>query len=229
LRRGVLVEATDEVCSQGHPLVILRDGNGPFLTCALLPEHTDSRPLPGEELELEKNHEGGPDIHDEIADNDATEGHQSELDQLLSEWLERADHLTSREQRVLQLRFGLEDGRARTLEEIGREFNCTQERIRQIEQKALRRLRHPSNFIACPRYPPVKATDEVCSLGHPMVIRLGRNGRFLACSLFPEHKESRPIPGEEPEVPASDGPPPPLQQPFEAVCPSSDQDHPRKA
>jgi DNA topoisomerase-1 len=41
-------------------------------------------------------------------------------------------------------------------------------------------------------------TDEVCSLGHPMVIRLGRNGRFLACSLFPEHKESRPLPGEEP-------------------------------
>jgi len=40
-------------------------------------------------------------------------------------------------------------------------------------------------------------TDEVCSLGHPMVIRLGRNGRFLACSLYPEHKESRPLPGEE--------------------------------
>ena len=42
-----------------------------------------------------------------------------------------------------------------------------------------------------------EATDEVCSLGHPMVIRLGRNGRFLACSLYPEHKESRPLPGEE--------------------------------
>jgi DNA topoisomerase-1 len=48
-------------------------------------------------------------------------------------------------------------------------------------------------------------TDEVCSLGHPMVIRLGRNGRFLACSEFPEHKESRPLPGEEPEVPALPG------------------------
>ena len=43
-----------------------------------------------------------------------------------------------------------------------------------------------------------EATDEVCSLGHPMIIRLGRNGRFLACSLYPEHKESRPLPGEEP-------------------------------
>jgi DNA topoisomerase-1 len=42
-----------------------------------------------------------------------------------------------------------------------------------------------------------EATDEVCSLGHPMVIRLGRNGRFLACSTFPEHKESRPLPGDE--------------------------------
>jgi DNA topoisomerase-1 len=41
-------------------------------------------------------------------------------------------------------------------------------------------------------------TDEVCSLGHPMVIRLGRNGRFLACSMYPEHKETRPLPGEEP-------------------------------
>ena len=41
-------------------------------------------------------------------------------------------------------------------------------------------------------------TDELCSLGHPMVIRLGRNGRFLACSMYPEHKESRPLPGEEP-------------------------------
>jgi DNA topoisomerase-1 len=50
-----------------------------------------------------------------------------------------------------------------------------------------------------------EATDEVCSEGHPMVIRLGRNGRFLACSLYPEHKESRPLPGEEPEVPVLPG------------------------
>ncbi|MEP6774258.1 MAG: RNA polymerase sigma factor RpoD, partial [Chloroflexota bacterium] len=52
--------------------------------------------------------------------------------------------LTKRERKVLQLRFGLEDGRARTLEEVGREFNVTRERIRQIETKALRKLRHPS-------------------------------------------------------------------------------------
>jgi DNA topoisomerase-1 len=48
-------------------------------------------------------------------------------------------------------------------------------------------------------------SDEVCSVGHPMVIRLGRNGRFLSCSLYPEHKESRPIPGEEPETVAMAG------------------------
>ncbi|MBQ6058752.1 MAG: sigma-70 family RNA polymerase sigma factor, partial [Clostridia bacterium] len=52
--------------------------------------------------------------------------------------------LTPREERVLKLRFGLEDGRARTLEEVGKEFNVTRERIRQIEAKALRKLRHPS-------------------------------------------------------------------------------------
>jgi RNA polymerase primary sigma factor len=52
--------------------------------------------------------------------------------------------LTPREEKVLKLRFGLEDGRSRTLEEVGREFNVTRERIRQIEAKALRKLRHPS-------------------------------------------------------------------------------------
>ena len=52
-----------------------------------------------------------------------------------------------------------------------------------------------------------EATDDVCSEGHPMVIRLGRNGRFLACSLFPEHKESRPLPGDEqPDLPGSGEP-----------------------
>ena len=54
------------------------------------------------------------------------------------------DSLTGRERRVLQLRFGLDDGHARTLEEVGREFGLTRERIRQIEVQALRKLRHPS-------------------------------------------------------------------------------------
>jgi RNA polymerase primary sigma factor len=65
--------------------------------------------------------------------------------QLLKEQVEGVlDSLTTRERRVLQLRFGLEDGRSRTLEEVGRDFNVTRERIRQIEAKALRKLRHPS-------------------------------------------------------------------------------------
>ena len=51
--------------------------------------------------------------------------------------------LTPREEKVLRLRFGLEDGRPRTLEEVGKEFNVTRERIRQIEAKALRKIRHP--------------------------------------------------------------------------------------
>ena len=64
---------------------------------------------------------------------------------LLTEQLvEVLDTLTDREQKVLRLRFGLDDGRARTLEEVGKEFNVTRERIRQIEAKALRKLRHPS-------------------------------------------------------------------------------------
>ncbi|MHA2315426.1 MAG: RNA polymerase sigma factor RpoD, partial [Candidatus Hermodarchaeia archaeon] len=65
--------------------------------------------------------------------------------QLLKEQIDKVlDELTEREKKVLQLRFGLRDGRARTLEEVGREFNVTRERIRQIEGKAIRKLRHPT-------------------------------------------------------------------------------------
>ena len=63
---------------------------------------------------------------------------------LKEQLLEVLSTLTDREQKVLRLRFGLDDGRARTLEEVGKEFNVTRERIRQIEAKALRKLRHPS-------------------------------------------------------------------------------------
>ncbi len=64
---------------------------------------------------------------------------------LLREQLEEVlNTLTDREKKVLSLRFGLEDGRGRTLEEVGKEFNVTRERIRQIEAKALRKLRHPT-------------------------------------------------------------------------------------
>ena len=66
------------------------------------------------------------------------------ISMLKEQLVEVLDTLTEREQKVLKLRFGLEDGRARTLEEVGKEFDVTRERIRQIEAKALRKLRHPS-------------------------------------------------------------------------------------
>ncbi|MEE9528631.1 MAG: sigma-70 family RNA polymerase sigma factor, partial [Dehalococcoidia bacterium] len=66
--------------------------------------------------------------------------------QLLKEQVDKVlDELSEREKRVIQLRFGLKDGHPRTLEEVGKEFSVTRERIRQIEAKALRKLRHPQH------------------------------------------------------------------------------------
>ena len=88
----------------------------------------------------EDNHLG-----DFIEDRNALPPPDAASKQLLKEQIDGVlSTLTPREQRVLQLRFGLEDGRSRTLEEVGKEFKVTRERIRQIEAKALRKLRHPS-------------------------------------------------------------------------------------
>jgi RNA polymerase primary sigma factor len=84
-------------------------------------------------------------LGDFIEDRNAMPPVDAASKQLLKEQIDGVlSTLTLRERRVLQLRFGLEDGRSRTLEEVGREFNVTRERIRQIEAKALRKLRHPS-------------------------------------------------------------------------------------
>ena len=84
-------------------------------------------------------------LGDFIEDRDALPPADAASKQLLKEQIDKVlSTITPREQRVLQLRFGLEDGRSRTLEEVGREFMVTRERIRQIEAKALRKLRHPS-------------------------------------------------------------------------------------
>ncbi|MFC2034586.1 RNA polymerase sigma factor RpoD [Chloroflexota bacterium] len=84
-------------------------------------------------------------LSDFIEDRDALPPVDAASKQLLKEQIDEVlSCLTPREQRVLVLRFGLEDGRSRTLEEVGQEFNVTRERIRQIEAKALRKLRHPS-------------------------------------------------------------------------------------
>ena len=84
-------------------------------------------------------------LGDFIEDDTALSPADSATFSMLREELANAlESLTERERQVVKLRFGLEDGRARTLEEVGREFNVTRERIRQIEAKALRKLRHPS-------------------------------------------------------------------------------------
>jgi RNA polymerase primary sigma factor len=96
-------------------------------------------------LEAPIGEEEDSHLGDFIEDRDALPPVDAASKQLLKEQIEEVlMALTPREQRVLRLRFGLEDGRSRTLEEVGQEFNVTRERIRQIEAKALRKLRHPS-------------------------------------------------------------------------------------
>ena len=77
-------------------------------------------------------------------DQVAVPADQAAFTLLREQLMEALETLTEREQKVLRLRFGLDDGRPRTLEEVGKEFHVTRERIRQIEAKALRKLRHPS-------------------------------------------------------------------------------------
>ena len=96
-------------------------------------------------LETPIGEEDDSHLGDFIPDDDSPAPHDSAAYTLLKEQLEEVmGTLTPREAKVLKLRFGLEDGKARTLEEVGREFMVTRERIRQIEAKALRKLRHPS-------------------------------------------------------------------------------------
>ncbi|MBO2944251.1 RNA polymerase sigma factor RpoD [Paenibacillus sp. F411] len=96
-------------------------------------------------LETPVGEESDSNLGDFIEDQDALAPSDAAAFELLKEQLEEVlDTLTEREENVLRLRFGLEDGRTRTLEEVGQVFGVTRERIRQIEAKALRKLRHPS-------------------------------------------------------------------------------------
>ena len=96
-------------------------------------------------LETPIGEEEDSHLGDFIPDEDASEPSEAASFSLLKEQLmEVLETLTPREKKVLELRFGIVDGRTRTLEEVGKEFNATRERIRQIEAKALRKLRHPS-------------------------------------------------------------------------------------
>ena len=96
-------------------------------------------------LETPIGEEEDSHLGDFIPDDDSPAPAEAASYELLKEQLNEVLHtLTPREEHVLKLRFGLADGRTRTLEEVGKEFNITRERIRQIEAKALRKLRHPS-------------------------------------------------------------------------------------
>ena len=96
-------------------------------------------------LETPIGEEDDSHLGDFIEDKDATSPADHAAYELLQEQLEDVlDTLTDREENVLRLRFGIDDGRTRTLEEAGKVFGVTHERIRQIEAKAIRKLRHPS-------------------------------------------------------------------------------------
>jgi len=135
LGREPTVEEIAEAMSRGQEVVVTPEKVREIIKVSQEPVSLET-PI-GEE---EDSHLG-----DFIEDRAALAPAEAASHQLLKEQVEAVlDSLTGRERRVLQLRFGLEDGRARTLEEVGKEFNVTRERIRQIEAKALRKLRHPS-------------------------------------------------------------------------------------
>ena len=135
LGREPTVEEIAEAMSKGQEVVVTPEKVREIMKVSQEPVSLET-PI-GEE---EDSHLG-----DFIEDRGALAPAEAASHQLLKEQVEAVlDSLTGRERRVLQLRFGLEDGRARTLEEVGKEFNVTRERIRQIEAKALRKLRHPS-------------------------------------------------------------------------------------
>ncbi len=135
LGREPVVEEIAEAMSRGQEAVVTPEKVREIMKVSQEPVSLD-KPM-GEEQDSR--------LGDFIEDRGALAPAEAATHQLLKEQVEAVlDSLTGRERRVLQLRFGLEDGRARTLEEIGKEFNVTRERIRQIEAKALRKLRHPS-------------------------------------------------------------------------------------
>jgi RNA polymerase sigma factor RpoD-like protein len=135
LGREPTVEELAEAMSKGQDVVVTPDKVREVIKVS---QHPVS-------LETPIGEEGDSHLGDFIEDRAALAPAEAASHQLLKEQVAAVlDSLTGRERRVLQLRFGLEDGRARTLEEVGKEFNVTRERIRQIEAGALRKLRHPS-------------------------------------------------------------------------------------
>jgi RNA polymerase sigma factor RpoD-like protein len=135
LGREPTIEEIAEAMSRGQEVVV---------TPKKVREIIKVRQIPVS-LETPIGEEGDAHLGDFIEDRGTLAPAEAASHQLLKEQVEAVlDSLTVRERRVLQLRFGLDDDHTRTLEEIGKEFNVTRERIRQIEAKALRKLRHPS-------------------------------------------------------------------------------------
>ena len=135
LGREPTVEEIAETMSRGREVVVIPEKVREIIRISQAPVS----------LETPIGDEGDSHLSDFIEDRGALAPAEAASHQLLKEQVATVlNSLTDRERRVLQLRFGLEDGRARTLEEIGKEFNLTRERIRQIEMQALRKLRHPS-------------------------------------------------------------------------------------
>ena len=135
LGREPTVEEIAEAMSRGQELIVTPEKVREIIKAS---QHALS-------LETPVGTEGDAHLGDFIEDRGAVAPAEAASRQLLKEQVAAVlDSLTGRERRVLQLRFGLEDGRARTLKEVGKELNVTRERIRQIEAKALLKLRHPS-------------------------------------------------------------------------------------
>jgi RNA polymerase primary sigma factor len=135
LGREPTVEEIAEAMSKGQEVVVTPERVREIIKASQKPVS----------LETPIGEEGDARLGDFIEDRGALAPAEAATNQLLKEQVAAVlNSLTGRERRVLQLRFGLEDGRARTLEQVGTELNVTRERIRQIEAKALRKLRHPS-------------------------------------------------------------------------------------
>ena len=154
IRQAITRAIADQARTIRIPVHMVETINKLIRVSRQLLQELGREPLPEEiakemDMPVERVREIGEEedshLGDFIQDDNVPVPAEAAAQTLLKEQLDEVlDTLTEREQKVLRLRFGMNDGRARTLEEVGREFDVTRERIRQIEAKALRKLRHPS-------------------------------------------------------------------------------------
>ena len=148
IRQAITRAIADQARTIRIPVHMVETINKLIRVSRQLLQELGREPLPEEiakELDTPIGEEEDSHLGDFIQDDNVPVPAEAAAQTLLKEQLDEVlDTLTEREQKVLRLRFGMNDGRARTLEEVGKEFDVTRERIRQIEAKALRKLRHPS-------------------------------------------------------------------------------------